>query len=246
MIHSHFICLLKGLSLLLADVLIYNLIYLRQRHKHEDFFYKIPRISLIDNMPYRPFTFSFYLSWFFYMIVVFLFVHHTCHNQLFFSFLFNFLLSACAYVLFPSYYPNKKQSCFSELERRNTTAKMGNWWHDVVYKKYVKPGSKGVVVAPSLHTSIPWVAAFLVMLTEKMTHRAIILIVWSVAISISTLTTKQHYFFDLISGITVASISVLCSLYYSHYQLNIMVVILLFFIMLCDMLKERKKIYQKK
>ena len=57
---------------------------------------------------------------------------------------------------------------------------------------------------PSLHVSLAWIAAMGVYEESRKTGLVAFLI--AVMISLSTLTTKQHYFIDIISGLAVAAL----------------------------------------
>ncbi len=63
---------------------------------------------------------------------------------------------------------------------------------------------------PSLHVAICFLAGFVFL--DVAFRRALILILWTVAICVSTLTTKQHYFYDIPSGFLLALLSFCASL----------------------------------
>jgi len=55
---------------------------------------------------------------------------------------------------------------------------------------------------PSLHVSISFLASFV--MWRKSRIEGVFFLIWSAAISISTLTTKQHYVADIIGGTLIA------------------------------------------
>lgn len=55
---------------------------------------------------------------------------------------------------------------------------------------------------PSLHVSLTFLAAFVVVKSYRSLFVPSFL--WSIAIAISTMTTRQHYFYDVLSGAIVA------------------------------------------
>ena len=57
---------------------------------------------------------------------------------------------------------------------------------------------------PSLHVSLTFLAAFIVIKISKILW--IPSMFWAIAIAISTLTTKQHYFYDVIGGTLISVI----------------------------------------
>jgi membrane-associated phospholipid phosphatase len=57
---------------------------------------------------------------------------------------------------------------------------------------------------PSLHAALAWLAALAV--AQERSRLAAFAVLWAALISISTMTTKQHYFIDVIAGMAVAGI----------------------------------------
>ncbi|MEW6209316.1 MAG: phosphatase PAP2 family protein [Acidobacteriota bacterium] len=57
---------------------------------------------------------------------------------------------------------------------------------------------------PSLHVSLAWIAA--AALFEEHGRKGLIAFFIAAAISLSTLTTRQHYFIDILSGLAVAAL----------------------------------------
>jgi membrane-associated phospholipid phosphatase len=55
---------------------------------------------------------------------------------------------------------------------------------------------------PSLHAALAWLAALAV--AEERARFAAFAVLWAALISISTMTTKQHYFIDVMAGLAVA------------------------------------------
>lgn len=229
----------KGLLILLFQIFSYRFIYKRQKHKDSSFFFKIPRIKYLDNIPYQPWTFSIYVSWFAYMVFIFYFFDRQNHERLFFSFVLNYLFHTVIYIYFPTYYPNHNQDYFSQLKKRQEDQVSG-WWHNYFYKQYIRPKSAGIAVAPSAHTSVSWVPVFFSFFYEKSSNYQILYCVWGVSIMLSTLTTKQHYFFDFFLGCLVGSLSVFLILFYPLNVLKIVCLLLLIFIILSDFFFKKK------
>ena len=63
---------------------------------------------------------------------------------------------------------------------------------------------------PSLHVAICFLAGFVFL--DVVPYRAVPLILWTITICVSTLTTKQHYFYDIPSGFLLALLSFMLSL----------------------------------
>jgi membrane-associated phospholipid phosphatase len=67
---------------------------------------------------------------------------------------------------------------------------------------------------PSLHVAITILLAFCYTLVEKSTWKKVFMWVWTIAICISVLTTKQHYIIDVLGGI---AISIPCMYFVNRY-----------------------------
>ncbi|HKP85717.1 MAG TPA: phosphatase PAP2 family protein [Blastocatellia bacterium] len=57
---------------------------------------------------------------------------------------------------------------------------------------------------PSLHVALAWLAALGV--AEERARAGTFAVVWAALISLSTMTTKQHYFIDVMAGVLVAGV----------------------------------------
>jgi len=56
---------------------------------------------------------------------------------------------------------------------------------------------------PSLHVAITVLLSFCYMLVERSTLKRVLMWLWSIAVCISVLTTKQHYLIDIFGGIAI-------------------------------------------
>lgn len=65
---------------------------------------------------------------------------------------------------------------------------------------------------PSLHVSSVYLSAFLFI--EEQRRKFIPALIWATAVAVSTLTTKQHYVIDLVTGLMLAG---LCYWFFHHY-----------------------------
>ena len=244
LIKNYFLLLLKGIFVFIIQLISYGIVVGRQKDRHQSFFYKIPRIFHIDNIPYHAWTFSIYTSWFIYIITVFFFFPYSYHYTLFCALTLTILLNNCFFVMFPTHYPNHSEEHYAHLLRRQENDIHNKWWHDVFYKKYIKPGSKGVAVAPSAHTSISWTPVLFLLLTESsFSMKSIAFVIWGLSIIATTITTKQHYFFDVLMGFMTGSLSTLCVFYCSSRIFYVVYVMIIFTLITCG---ERMHKYIKR
>ena len=77
---------------------------------------------------------------------------------------------------------------------------------------------------PSGHVTFSWIIYFCARMSDniKRTNKLIyIYLLWTILISISTLVLKQHYIFDVISGIILAYISVMVGCAATNRYMNV-------------------------
>ncbi|MBI3557850.1 MAG: phosphatase PAP2 family protein [Deltaproteobacteria bacterium] len=58
--------------------------------------------------------------------------------------------------------------------------------------------------APSLHVSGSYIAALSLWSSARSKPRTLFFFVWATIVAVSTMSTKQHYFFDVVSGLLLA------------------------------------------
>ena len=98
------------------------------------------------------------------------------------------------YVLFPSFYPR---------ESFVDPSSISGW---LVELTRMIDGANNTF--PSGHVTFSWLLAFFVGLTQYVKNRPwikTVYFVWAVLITLSTLTLKQHFIVDVLSGILLAS-----------------------------------------
>lgn len=105
----------------------------------------------------------------------------------------------CFHLLFPSYYP--RQDLYL-----NTNFSISLWLVEIT-----RQFDAACNTFPSGHVTFSWVIYFCARMSDniKRTNKLIhVYLLWTVLISISTLVLKQHYIFDVLSGIILAYASV--------------------------------------
>lgn len=69
---------------------------------------------------------------------------------------------------------------------------------------------------PSLHVSACFVTAFIFL--KEARWKFLFFVIWATLISISTLTTKQHYFLDVVAGFALAMVAAYIFIIKAHYR----------------------------
>ena len=125
---------------------------------------------------------------------------------------FSMAVLTCFHLAFPSFYPRQElvyESGFS----------MSLWLVDVT-----RQFDAACNTFPSGHVTFSWIMFFCIRLSDaaKRDSRIVILyLFWAIFISISTLVLKQHYIFDVVSGIILAYTSVLAGRYMTKRYFNV-------------------------
>lgn len=148
----------------------------------------LPRLMFDKAMPFLPWTFFIYLSdyVFIYLAIVAL------HGEEFESFarqMFAALVMCGAFFMFfPTTYPRPEYP-----EVSNVLLAMAMY--------SVKVGDMPTNCFPSMHVALTGVCMW--NLRRKANPAFAIFFVWTILIFISTMTTKQHYFVDILGGIGI-------------------------------------------
>ncbi len=149
----------------------------------------LPLTAVDDFVPFIAWTLPIYLTVF---VQAFLFpvliADVTMVKKYLFSGIIVCLICFSTFVIFPTQYAYRPS-----LENENW---FWSWCFSVVYQL-----DKSTNCFPSFHVAAATLYALLMFRNRKM---FILFAFWSLAIAISTLTTNQHYFYDLPSGALVA------------------------------------------
>jgi len=168
-------------------------LYLGSNHIH---FFE-PRflpMSWVDlGTPFIPQTVWVYMSEYLFFYTIFL----TCRdivnlNRYIYSFLALQLVSVTIFWLWPTTYPRDAYPLIPDAMDRATYFLFNS------LRQTDSPAS----CAPSLHVSSVYLSSFLFLKEQK--EKFIWFFVWGTLIAISTLTTKQHYLIDVITGFMMA------------------------------------------
>jgi membrane-associated phospholipid phosphatase len=97
------------------------------------------------------------------------------------------LLAFCVFLIYPTEFP------------RSMTAMDGA---STIAFRFLYSIDSDANCFPSLHVALAWLSAL--GLRDERKKAGALAMVWAALISISTLTTKQHYFVDLVGGVALA------------------------------------------
>lgn len=148
--------------------------------------------SIDSSIPYLPWTSFIYimmyplLFWVFYELK-----DNTRQNKLFYAFIFLTVISNLIFIIYPVSYPRE----FFPTPYDNTPG--------VNLLRTIRFLDKPVNCFPSLHVSSLFL--FTYSLWDQSKKKFAICLVFSTLISISTMTTKQHYFMDAVAGFVLAT-----------------------------------------
>ena len=113
------------------------------------------------------------------------------------------VLNMILHLIIPTQCPNDPKNLSESWQGRANNA---------FFAKYFS-GFSGVVAMPSPHVSLSVLPIFFALIFGLLSIKTALLSVWGILIIISTMTTKQHYIFDVWTGILAAFVSVvLCKL----------------------------------
>ena len=130
------------------------------------------------------------------LTAIFLFQKRDIFLGLIFSFIFSGIVMCLFYIFFPSFYPRE---LFVDVST------VSGWLIEMT--RFIDAPHN---TFPSGHVTFAWLLLFFVNLsqyTRKYSWIKILYFCWAVLVSISTLTLKQHFVVDVISGIILAAIS---------------------------------------
>ena len=169
------------------------ILYLTSNHFHLSSPQLLP-LSWVDKVvPFLPNTVWIYLSEYAFFVVVYLSCNDIINlNKYFYSFLALQLVSVLIFWMLPTTYPRDQFPLTSDLDALT---------YGVFYllRKMDTPAN----CCPSLHVSSVYLSTFLFL--DEQRKKFLFFFIWGTAISLSTLTTKQHYLVDVFSGFFMAA-----------------------------------------
>ncbi len=154
-------------------------------------------LNWIDqNTPFWPWTVLIYTSEYFYFAFVYILLKREDNiNQYLYSYFFAQIVACFIFVVYPVTYPR-------ELFPVPTDIPM---WLQGIWT-WLRKADAPTNCLPSLHVASVYLSAF-AFITDKQMKLFWGFLTWSTLIALTTLTTKQHYFVDIVAGIALALLS---------------------------------------
>ena len=173
----------KRWVLMLAPLVVFYIPYLIVNHIHV-VHQKIPLIPGEDQIPFIPWTIIVYLSVFLQGIIVFWKVQKYVFPNIFKLMGLIVLMHLLIFLLFPTEYPRE---CYQSNN---------------IFMVIFRSVDTHANCFPSLHVAVPLVfgVCYQYGVRYKTKISVVIFWCWSVAIIVSTITTKQHYIWDVVAA----------------------------------------------
>ncbi len=148
----------------------------------------LPKLAIDTATPFLPWTFLIYLSDYLFIYLAILALHgdefHAFARQMFAA----LVMCGAFFIFFPTTYPRPE---YPEVSSYLLTLAM----------YCVKVGDMPTNCFPSMHVALTGICMW--NLRAKTRPVFLISLAWTIAIFISTLTTKQHYFVDILGGVGI-------------------------------------------
>ncbi|NDG85851.1 MAG: phosphatase PAP2 family protein [Proteobacteria bacterium] len=154
---------------------------------------ELPFTWIDAHVPFLPYSVLVYISEYFYFAFVYILLSDRDNiNKYLYSFLTLQLFSCTIFMIYPTIYPR---------ELFPVPAGTPDWLAAIW--TWLRQQDAATNCLPSLHVSSVYLSAFAFLSENKRKHFKVFF-VWSTLIALSTLTTKQHYLMDIITGLLFA------------------------------------------
>lgn len=154
----------------------------------------LPFTALDQAIPFLPWTVWIYTSEYSFFIVIYLICRSTVNlNKYFYALVGLQIVSSIIFMIWPTTYPRHLYPLPADLDSLTafvfTTLRNGDYPNNC---------------APSLHVSSVILSSLLFLNEQR--EKLPFFLSWGILITLSTLTTKQHYIFDVVTGLLMAGI----------------------------------------
>ena len=172
-----------------------TVLYLSANHIHIAEPMLLPLSTFDQAIPFIATTVWIYISEYIYFIVIYVLAKDIKNlNQYFYSFLFLQTISVVVFFVWPTTYPRDLFPLPQDLDPVTT----------YVFST-LRATDSPANCCPSLHVSTVFLSSFIFL---KEQHAKLpYFLSWGAAIGLSTLTTKQHYIIDVVTGLVMALVT---------------------------------------
>ncbi|MFH1222784.1 MAG: phosphatase PAP2 family protein [Pseudomonadota bacterium] len=174
----------------ILGILAFLLLYLLPNHIQLFNPMYLPSFEFENNIPFIDWTIWFYMSDYLCVAVVFILLKDRENmNRIFYSQILALITAMLIFFVLPTTYPRPM------VEYNGISGWLLKFLHSAD-----TPGN----ACPSVHVAVTFIAAFGFIKEQR--RKLWFFILWAAAISLSTLTVKQHYVVDVIAGFLMAVI----------------------------------------
>lgn len=164
----------------------------------------LPMSWVDEHAPFLPWTVLIYTSEYFYFAFVYILLRRDDNiNKYLYSYFFAQIVACVIFFLFPVTYPRELFPIPADT----------SFWLQGVWT-WLRKADAPTNCLPSLHVASVYLSAF-AFITDKQMKLFWTFFIWSTLIALTTLTTKQHYLIDIVTGITLA---IACYQWFHHKQ----------------------------
>lgn len=147
-------------------------------------------VTFVDHLiPLSASWIWIYVSYYFYLIGAFLIARGNNANQIFYSFFCSAILGTIIFFLFPTLIDR-------DLHPLIDATSLSGWMLSVI-----RMTDAPLNCAPSMHIAMTTIAAGT--FVRERTWFSWPAIIWAILIAYSTMATKQHYWWDVVTGFTL-------------------------------------------
>ena len=179
-------------------ILVATAVFLPSYTAAGHYYFGCPRmlpITVVDSFfSFAPWTFTIYVSYFFFLILAGLMMPDYSNIFRFFkTFGLMAVFHMAIFVFFPTKAPRPDLALFPHMDAIS-----------LFLARFIHMADAVTNCFPSLHVSNTFLCAFVI----GRFHRSwrLPLWIWAIAIAISTMTTKQHYFLDVMASSVISTI----------------------------------------
>ncbi len=164
----------------------------------------LPMNWIDQNTPFMPWSVLIYTSEYFYFAFVYIMLKNEDNiNQYLYSYFAAQIVACFIFIVYPVTYPRELFPIPSDLP---------NWLEGIWV--WLRKADAPTNCLPSLHVTSVFLSAF-AFITDKQKKLFWVFFIWSIMIALTTLSTKQHYFVDIVTGIALALV---CYRWFHHHQ----------------------------